>query len=97
MGLTACAVKWFVVTVIYELLADNVAVINPTFFIEFPQAWVSSEKKPPFPKLLNALRNGLNGSPAIAYPSMLALLANLSNEVRLIDAWRLNVQAMTVS
>jgi hypothetical protein len=63
-------------------MVGSVTVINPAF-IEFPQAWVSSEKKPPFPKLLNALRNGLNGSPAIAYPSMLALLANLPNEVKM--------------
>jgi hypothetical protein len=48
---------------------------------EFPQAWLSAEKKPLFPKLLNALRNGLNGSIGIAYPSMLALFANLPNQV----------------
>ncbi|GAB5591582.1 hypothetical protein Unana1_06482 [Umbelopsis nana] len=48
---------------------------------EFPQVWLSTEKKQLFPKLLNALRNGLNGSVAIAYPSMLALFANLPNEV----------------
>lgn len=68
-------------------VVESVAVTNPAF-IEFPQAWVNSEKKPPFPKLLNALRNGLNGSPAIAYPSMLALLANLPKEVKLKGFFR---------
>ncbi|ORX46718.1 hypothetical protein DM01DRAFT_1339377 [Hesseltinella vesiculosa] len=45
---------------------------------KFPDAWFTiSQKKSPVAKLCTFLRSGLNGSPSIAYPSMLALLANL--------------------
>ncbi|KAG2182361.1 hypothetical protein INT43_007291, partial [Umbelopsis isabellina] len=47
----------------------------------FPQVWANTEKKPLLPKLLNALRNGMNGSVTITYPSLLALFANLINGI----------------
>lgn len=51
--------------------------------IELPISWVIiGKKKPALPKLYNFLRNGLNGSVNIAYPSMLALLANLPDELK---------------
>lgn len=43
--------------------------------------WANTEKKPLLPKLLNALRNGMNGSVTITYPSLLALFANLINGI----------------
>ncbi|CAO3592382.1 unnamed protein product [Absidia cylindrospora] len=45
---------------------------------QFPDSWIIiSKKKPALNKLYNFLRNGLNGSANIAYPSMIVLLANL--------------------
>jgi hypothetical protein len=53
-----------------------------TFPLEFPESWIIiGKKKPSLPKLYHFLRSGLNGSPSIAYPSMLALLANLPEQV----------------
>ncbi|CEP18758.1 hypothetical protein [Parasitella parasitica] len=50
---------------------------------KMPLSWVIiGKKKPALPKLYNFLRNGLNGSASIAYPSMLALLANLPDELK---------------
>ncbi|KAI8382988.1 hypothetical protein BD560DRAFT_385726 [Blakeslea trispora] len=48
-----------------------------------PRSWlIIGKKKPALPKLYNFLRSGLNGSPSIAYPSALALLANLPQEFK---------------
>ncbi|KAI8329266.1 hypothetical protein EDC96DRAFT_452486 [Choanephora cucurbitarum] len=48
-----------------------------------PISWVIiGKKKPALPKLYNFLRSGLNGSASIAYPSALALLANLPQEFK---------------
>ncbi|KAI8075925.1 uncharacterized protein B0P05DRAFT_579996 [Gilbertella persicaria] len=50
---------------------------------KLPNSWIIiGKKKPALPKLYNFLRSGLNGSTSIAYPSMLALLANLPQELR---------------
>ncbi|KAI8637415.1 hypothetical protein BD408DRAFT_424529 [Parasitella parasitica] len=50
---------------------------------KLPVSWtIIGQKKPALPKLYNFLRNGLNGSVNIAYPSMLALLANLPDELK---------------
>ncbi|KAI8988239.1 hypothetical protein BDF20DRAFT_813891 [Mycotypha africana] len=50
---------------------------------KFPSSWIIiGEKKPALPKLYNFLRCGLHGSPNIAYPSLLALLANLPPELK---------------
>ncbi|KAI8878807.1 hypothetical protein K501DRAFT_227764 [Backusella circina FSU 941] len=50
---------------------------------KFPESWIIiGKKKPSLPKLYHFLRSGLNGSPSIAYPSMLALLANLPDEIK---------------
>jgi hypothetical protein len=51
--------------------------------VEQPMSWVIiGKKKPALPKLYHFLRSGLNGSINIAYPSMLALLANLPDELK---------------
>ncbi|KAI8980517.1 hypothetical protein BDB01DRAFT_836734 [Pilobolus umbonatus] len=48
-----------------------------------PLSWIIiGKKKPATSKLYNFLRCGLNGSPTIAYPSLIALLANLPAELR---------------
>ncbi|KAI9471976.1 MAG: hypothetical protein EXX96DRAFT_622161 [Benjaminiella poitrasii] len=50
---------------------------------KLPQSWIIiGKKKPALPKLYHFLRSGLNGSPNIAYPSMLALLAHLPEELK---------------
>ncbi|KAL7316263.1 hypothetical protein PS15m_005384 [Mucor circinelloides] len=50
---------------------------------KLPISWlIIGRKKPALPKLYNFLRNGLNGSVSIAYPSMLALLANLPDDLK---------------
>ncbi|KAI7889142.1 uncharacterized protein EV154DRAFT_515547 [Mucor mucedo] len=50
---------------------------------KFPSSWVIiGKKKPALPKLYHFLRSGLNGSVSISYPSMLALLANLPDELK---------------
>ncbi|KAI7862837.1 hypothetical protein BDF14DRAFT_1735151 [Spinellus fusiger] len=55
---------------------------------EFPTCWlIIGKKKPALPKLCNLLKTGLNGSVGIAYPSMLALLANLPAEIRSIPTF----------
>lgn len=52
-------------------------------YIEFPSSWIIiGKKKPALPKLYHFLRSGLNGSVNISYPSMLALLANLPDELK---------------
>lgn len=54
-----------------------------TFCLEFPTSWiVIGKNKPALSKLYHFLRSGLNGSTSIAYPSMLALLANLPDELK---------------
>ncbi|KAG1420549.1 hypothetical protein G6F59_007162 [Rhizopus arrhizus] len=58
----------------------------------FPQSWIIiSKKKPSLPKLYNFLRLGLNGSVNIAYPSVLALLANLPEEIKSVDKFYTDV------
>ncbi|KAI9346637.1 hypothetical protein BD770DRAFT_475389 [Pilaira anomala] len=50
---------------------------------KFPSSWIIiGKKKPALPKLYHFLRSGLNGSVSISYPSMLALLANLPDELK---------------
>ncbi|KAI7906774.1 uncharacterized protein BX663DRAFT_534810 [Cokeromyces recurvatus] len=50
---------------------------------KLPQSWiVIGKKKPALPKLFHLLRSGLNGSPNITYPSLLALLAHLPKELK---------------
>lgn len=50
--------------------------------LDFPRSWVIiDKKKPALPKLYKFLGSGLNGSVNIAYPSIIALLANLPEEV----------------
>ncbi|CAO3634154.1 unnamed protein product [Cunninghamella blakesleeana] len=50
---------------------------------KFPDSWMLiSKKKSPLAKLYNFLRNGLNGSSGIAYPSIIALLANLPVQLK---------------
>lgn len=39
------------------------------------------------------MRNGLNGSASVAYPSMIVLLANLPNEVCIIQNTEYGVQS----
>ncbi|KAI9274250.1 hypothetical protein BY458DRAFT_555169 [Sporodiniella umbellata] len=52
----------------------------------FPNSWIIiGRKKPSLPKLYSFLKSGLNGSVAIAYPSLIALLANLPQEMRDTD------------
>ncbi|KAI8085215.1 uncharacterized protein BX664DRAFT_338835 [Halteromyces radiatus] len=49
---------------------------------KYPDSWmIINKKKPALSKLCNFLRNGLNGSLNIAYPSMIALLANLPSQL----------------
>ncbi|ORE16950.1 hypothetical protein BCV71DRAFT_265228 [Rhizopus microsporus] len=49
----------------------------------FPRSWVIiDKKKPALPKLYKFLGSGLNGSVNIAYPSIIALLANLPEEIK---------------
>ncbi|KAI9307130.1 hypothetical protein BJ944DRAFT_247631 [Cunninghamella echinulata] len=50
---------------------------------KFPDSWMLiSKKKSPLSKLYNFLRSGLNGSTGIAYPSLIALLANLPTKLK---------------
>ncbi|KAI8365943.1 uncharacterized protein BYT42DRAFT_600693 [Radiomyces spectabilis] len=58
---------------------DAVLLLTKTF----PESWlVASKKKPILPKLYAFLRMALNGSVNISYPSLLALCANLPNELK---------------
>ncbi|CEI90834.1 hypothetical protein RMCBS344292_05144 [Rhizopus microsporus] len=51
--------------------------------LDFPRSWVIiDKKKPALPKLYKFLGSGLNGSVNIAYPSIIALLANLPEEIK---------------
>ncbi|GBB95243.1 hypothetical protein RclHR1_00250041 [Rhizophagus clarus] len=55
------------------------------FTRQFPESWlIASKKKPMLPKLYNFLRSGAYGSVNVSYPSILALIGHLPQE--LIDS-----------
>ncbi|KAI7886425.1 hypothetical protein K492DRAFT_140487 [Lichtheimia hyalospora FSU 10163] len=50
---------------------------------DYPESWnLAGTKKPILPKFYNFLRNGLNGSVHIGYPSILVLIANFPDEIK---------------